>query len=219
MRKTARWLVAAMLVMLMACSVHSGWAEEVGSAGMDTEHAVGMENGLTQTAQEPVGEQEQSVANEATSPEPGPVLQPETQPEQDAPEESAAPDMTDPSAEGEEQAEKSPLTPETALTVEPSALSEEEPAQSESAEDVGGALSNILITVWLDGDGPLSLGDTVVLKSRIEGIQPDSVYTLQWQYFDGSQWFDEPGATADTCRITVTEINAGYLWRLAVQAA
>lgn len=226
MRKTAKWLVIAMLLTFMATPVQTGWAEEAANAEPCAEQEPGMAceslpdvQELLPEAQEPVAEQAQHPADDAEASESNPTFPPEAQTVQSYPAENAAPDTADAMPATEEPAEAPTPAPEATLATAATVLPEEEAAQDAQAEEIGCDLSNIQITIWLDWEGTLSIGDTVLLKSRIEGLQPDDYYTMQWQYFDGSQWNDAPGATTDTCSITVNETNAGYLWRLAVKAA
>ena len=219
MRKTAKWLVIAMLLTFTATPVQAGWAEEAAYAEPCAEQEPGMGCEPFPEVQEPVAEQAQCPADDAEASESSSALPPEAQPVQSSPAETATPDAADAMPATEEPAEAPTPAPEATLATAATVLPEEEAAQDAQAEEIGCDLSNIQVMIWLDWEGTLSIGDTVLLKSRIEGLQPDDYYTLQWQYFDGSQWNDAPGATADTCSVTVNETNAGYLWRLAVKAA
>lgn len=226
MRKTAKWLVIVMLLTFMATPVQAGWAEEAAYAEPCAEQEPGMAcepfpdvQELLPEAQEPVAEQAQCPADDAEASASSPALPPEAQPVQSSPAETAAPDAADAMPATAEPVEALTPAPEATLAPAATVLLKEDTAPDAQAEEIGCDLSNIQIMIWLDWEGTLSIGDTVLLKSRIEGLQPDDDYTLQWQYFDGSQWNDAPGATADTCSITVNETNAGYLWRLAVKAA
>ena len=218
MRKPAMWLLIAVLVAFAAAPFRCGYAQEADGVEPNAEQGADFAYAFLPETQEPLTEEAQSAPDETELLEQNPAPQTEAQPKPPALEAAADPEMTEPLPKEEEPAQEPASAPETTLTLEPSALPEEH-AQGAEIEDVDGALSNLQIIIWLDGDGPYCTGDTVMLKSRIEGIQPDSVYSMQWQYFDGTQWLDELGATSDTCNITITETNAAYLWRLAVTVA
>lgn len=60
--------------------------------------------------------------------------------------------------------------------------------------------------------------DTAFFTSELEGFEDEEV-VYQWQVDDGNGWKDIDGASGDTYKITLTDENAGYAYRLFVDVA
>ena len=67
-----------------------------------------------------------------------------------------------------------------------------------------------------------ALGDTVTFVSAVaveNGQIESGSLSYQWQYKSGGgEWTDLPGETGDTLSVVLSEDNAGYVYRLIVQA-
>ncbi len=73
--------------------------------------------------------------------------------------------------------------------------------------------------IWHESaDGSeITYGSEVVFYASIDGADEAAAASCQWQMsYDGSSWFDVPGATGLSHTITVDESNAQSYWRLVV---
>ena len=75
--------------------------------------------------------------------------------------------------------------------------------------------AQVAVHVYYRNDHAYNFGDTLTLEATFEGLN-EVTYTMQWQYFDGFDWHDQPGATEDRLSFILTNANAAYVWRLAV---
>ena len=118
---------------------------------------------------------------------------------------------------------------EAAAAAEEAAPVEEEPAEEaeetdeeepeEEAEEVEDAEDKALdINIWYEFDGDFNYGTKVIWKSSVDGLKDGQAAKYQWQVDKGNGWEDIDGANADTYEMIVDTENAGYTWRLVVDA-
>lgn len=73
-------------------------------------------------------------------------------------------------------------------------------------------------TVSIDGKRNVVTGDEVVLRSRLNNIDPTEVFSYQWQYQanDNEGWFNVEGGDEDTLLVVVDDDNLDYTYRVIV---
>ena len=74
------------------------------------------------------------------------------------------------------------------------------------------------VTVKLDNDGDIFLGDKVTLRAEVRDANAD--YEIRWDYSKGGDdWKTISGETSKTYSFTVTEENAEYAYRAVLVVA
>lgn len=191
-------MMALMMVAVMAWSINAVvFAEENQPQATDTtvasapaETVVAPEEKQEAPAATPEASEEPQAQAEAT---PAPTVEPETTAE-------------DKSAEPE-------------IAQEPA---EEEPTEEEMIpagdEEIVPDLSNVKIQIHCLNSGEVQIGDSVTLAVSVEGADGLS-YSIQWQYYDGTEWKNQSGACDTTITYTLTKDNADYAWRVTLTIA
>lgn len=153
-------------------------------------------------AEQPVPAETAPEAEQPGQPETAPEAEQPAQAEQSAQAEQPAQPEAEPILEGETPAEGESLPTETAAVTDASALD----------------LSGVSITTECIADATLAVGDIVTVVAHVCGL--DGVaYQMQWQYYDGSAWQDQAGASDGSYSFSLSRTNASYLWRMVVTIA
>ena len=153
-------------------------------------------------------EQAPAPAAEEKASEPTPAPAPEAPapeapaPEAPAPEAPAADTSTEPTEAPAAEATEAPA---------------EEPTAEPTAEPTPFAFTGT-VTVKLDNDGDIFLGDKVTLRAEVRDANAD--YEIRWEYSKGGDdWKTISGETSKTYSFTVTEENAEYAYRAVLVVA
>ena len=72
---------------------------------------------------------------------------------------------------------------------------------------------NRKVEIWTDRKPFVKDGDAINLFSKLTGFDGVEV-KYQWQVNKGNAWENIQDANEATYRMTITEENAGWLWRL-----
>ena len=165
-----------------------------------------------QTEQAPESEQKiDAQAEETAAEEPQPA---EAASEEAAPEEAAAEEAV---AE-EEVVPEEPQVEEEQLVEEPEAAVTDEPElveiQDEQIPLAGGAQPNVSIRANRDLNA-LRVGDKLVLTAELTGFDGMET-TIRWQAKKNGEWTDLKGENGAKLTITITEDNANWAYRVAV---
>ena len=70
--------------------------------------------------------------------------------------------------------------------------------------------------IKLENDGEIYYGDTVVLKAVV--TDANTAYQIRWEFYDedDSEWKAISGVNGDTYKFTLTEENAGLVYRVVL---
>ena len=168
-------------------------------------------------------EQAPAPAAEEKASEPTPAPAPEAPaPEAPAPEapapEAPAPEAPAPEAPAPEApAAETSTEPTEAPAAEATEAPAEEPTAEPTAEPTPFAFTGT-VTVKLDNDGDIFLGDKVTLRVEVRDANAD--YEIRWEYSKGGDdWKTISGETSKTYSFTVTEENAEYAYRAVLVVA
>lgn len=71
------------------------------------------------------------------------------------------------------------------------------------------------VVLTLVNEGELYYGDVATLRVYISNANAE--YVINWQYSDGGDWHTIDGEHETTYSFELNEINAGYLYRVAVE--
>lgn len=182
-------VMAILLVAVMTWSINNTvFAEEIQPQSTETTTAA--------VPAEPAATPEEKQEAPAATPEVS--EEPQTQPEA-TPVPTVEPETATDDANAETEATEEELT--------------EEEMMNEGNEEIVPDLSNVKVTIHCLNDGEVQIGDSVTLAVSVEGVDGLS-YSIQWQYFDGSEWKDKNGASDTTITYTLTKDNAEYAWRV-----
>ena len=153
-------------------------------------------------------EQAPAPAAEEKASEPTPAPAPEA-PAPEAP----APEAPAPEAPAAETSTEPTEAPAAEATEAPA----EEPTAEPTAEPTPFAFTGT-VTVKLDNDGDIFLGDKVTLRAEVRDANAD--YEIRWEYSKGGDdWKTISGETSKTYSFTVTEENAEYAYRAVLVVA
>ena len=153
-----------------------------------------------------------------------PADEPEEVTPSDEPEEvtpSDEPEEVTPAEEPEELPEELPEG-ELIVAAPPEMNADAQDGETEgSAGDTLAPELKVSIEALYESETP-ALGDTVTFVSAVaveNGQIESGSLSYQWQYKSGGgEWTDLPGETGDTLSVVLSEDNAGYVYRLIVQA-
>lgn len=143
----------------------------------------------------------------------------EIQPQIEQKAEETAEPATDPADAVEPQPEE-PQTAELEATSEPEAETTAEPELVVIPEEqiplAGGAEPSVTISTN-DNIGSLNIGDRLVLTAELTGFNGMDT-SIRWQALQNGQWKDLKGENSTKLVVKITEDNADWAYRVAVDA-